>query len=110
MHVLADESISEVHSDGPVDRTLAPADDLSDGRVKTEAAQSMTGRREDREEVFKPAWKTTVFFLHPDSSWRFRKRPLAVSFTWKLASESLGDHNMVGLCCRYFDEDGRRVL
>lgn len=36
-----------------------------------------------------------MFFLHPDSSWRFRKSPLAVSLTWKLDSDSLGDHNMV---------------
>lgn len=52
---------------------------------------------EDMEEIiiFRPAWKTTVFFLHPGSSWRFRKSPLAVSFTWKLDSESLGDHNIV---------------
>lgn len=46
----------------------------------------------------RPAWKTTVFFLHPDSSWRFRKSPLAVSFTWKLDSDSLGDHNIVSVC------------
>ena len=43
----------------------------------------------------RPAWNTTVFFLHPDSSCRFLKSPLAVSFTWKLDSDSLGDHNMV---------------
>lgn len=48
--------------------------------------------------ISRPAWKTTVFFLHPDSSWRFRKSPLAVSFTWKLASDSLGDHNIVSVC------------
>ena len=45
-------------------------------------------------DVSRPAWKTTVFFLHPDSSCRFRKSPLAVSFTWKLDSDSLGDHSM----------------
>jgi len=49
---------------------------------------------EGRRDVLQPAWKTTVFFLHPGSSWRLRKSPLAVSFTWKFDKESLGDHNM----------------
>ena len=44
-----------------------------------------------------PAWNTTVLFLHPDRSCRFRNNPLAVSFTWKLDKESLGDHSMSAL-------------
>ena len=56
------------------------------------------GRRDGgRFGVNRPAWNTMVFFLHPDSSWRFRNNPLAVNFTWKLESESLGDHNMSSL-------------
>ena len=42
----------------------------------------------------RPAWNTTVVFLHPERSWRLRNNPLAVNFTWKLDRESLGDHNM----------------
>lgn len=49
---------------------------------------------EGKGEVPQPAWKTTVVFLHPGSSWRLRNSPLAVSFTWKFDRESLGDHNM----------------
>lgn len=88
---------SEMCCDRPVDLTLAPIDERNDGRVKT-VIQLMIGWWEDREDISRPAWKTTVFFLHPESSWRFRKSPLAVSFTWKLASESLGDHNIVSAC------------
>lgn len=88
---------SEMCCDRPVDLTLVLIDERNDGRVKT-VIQSMIGWWEDREDIFRPAWKTTVFFLHPGSSWRFRKSPLAVSFTWKLASESLGDHNIVSAC------------
>lgn len=106
---MGKETISEVRRDRPVDRTLAPTDEWSDGRVRTATAQSTTGWREDREDVSKPAWKTTVFFLHPESSWRFRKSPLAVSFTWKLASDSLGDHNMVS-CFQYSVKDRRMIL
>lgn len=88
---------SEMWWDRPVDLTLVLIDERNDGRVKM-VMQSMTGWWEDREDISRPAWKTTVFFLHPESSWRFRKSPLAVSFTWKLASESLGDHNIVPAC------------
>lgn len=50
---------------------------------------------EGKGEVPQPAWKTTVVFLHPGSSWRLRNSPLAVSFTWKFDRErSLEDHNM----------------
>lgn len=49
---------------------------------------------EGRRDALQPAWKTTVVFLHPGSSWRLRNSPLAVSFTWKFERESLGDHNM----------------
>lgn len=49
---------------------------------------------EGRRDTLQPAWKTTVVFLHPGSSWRLRNSPLAVSFTWKFERESLGDHNM----------------
>lgn len=37
----------------------------------------------------RPAQNTTVFFFHPDRSWRFLSRPLAVSLTWMLDSENL---------------------
>lgn len=60
--------------------------------------QLMKGRWMDTEdwgEGVKPAWKTIVFFRHPGKSCRFRKSPFAVNFTWKLDSDSLGDHSIV---------------
>lgn len=88
-----------VCSDRPVGLKLVLIDKWKDGCVEM-VKRSMVGWWGDREDsgVSRPAWKTTVFFLHPDSSWRFRKSPLAVSFTWKLASDSLGDHNIVSVC------------
>lgn len=42
----------------------------------------------------KPVWKMTVLFLNPEGSRRFRSSPLAVSRTWMVDKENLGDNNM----------------
>lgn len=42
----------------------------------------------------KPVWKITVLFLNPEGSRRFRSSPLAVSRTWMVDKENLGDSNM----------------
>lgn len=42
----------------------------------------------------RPAWNTTVL-LHPDSSWRFLSNPFAVSLTWMLDRENLGEKNIL---------------
>lgn len=42
----------------------------------------------------KPVWKMTVLFRNPEGSRRFRSNPLAVSRTWMVDKENLGDNSM----------------
>ena len=50
---------------------------------------TVRGGLNGRRRANRPAQKTKVFFLHPERSWRFRSKPLAVSLTWMLDSENL---------------------